>query len=66
MDETNNAHYFKDSSIPKMKRFLEGEGIATDEKWGNVGIQFEHCAIVLASNDLPFESMSDVDSYAFR
>lgn len=38
MDETNNTHFFKESAIPKMKKFLEGEGIATDEKWGSVGI----------------------------
>lgn len=66
MDETNNTHFFKESSIPKMKRFLEGEGIATDEKWGSVGIQFRNCSIIMASNDLPFDKMSEIDSFALR
>lgn len=49
-----------------MKRLTEGEGIATDEKYGNIGISFANCAVVFASNDLPFEKMSDIDQCAFR
>jgi hypothetical protein len=66
MDETNNAHYFKESHIPKMKKLLEGGGIATDEKWGNVGVQFENCSIILASNDLPFNRMNQIDIDAIK
>jgi hypothetical protein len=38
MDETNNSHFFAERNLAKMKKFLEGEGIATDEKYGNAGI----------------------------
>jgi hypothetical protein len=41
-----------------MKRFLEGEGWVTEEKYGAITIQFEDCSILMASNDLPFKRMS--------
>lgn len=49
-----------------MKRMMEGEGIAVDEKYGSVGVQFTNCSVVLASNDLPFERLSEVDKGAFK
>lgn len=66
MDETNNSFFFKPASIPRMKRFLEGEGIATDSKFGTVGVKFMHCSVFLASNSLPFSEMQNVDSFALR
>jgi len=66
MDEANNSHFFKPTNIPKMKRFLEGQGWVTEEKYGAKTISYEDCSILLASNDLPFKKMSDVDSIAIR
>jgi hypothetical protein len=58
MDEANNEHFFKLSNIPKMKRFLEGGGWVTEEKYGGISTSFEDCSILLASNELPFKKMS--------
>jgi hypothetical protein len=44
---------------------LEGKGIPTDEKYGGIGVSFENCSIILASNDLPFDDMKDIHKVAF-
>lgn len=76
MDEANCEHYFKPNNIAKMKRFLEGRGWQTEEKWGTLDLQFENASILITSNDTPFRNgtpfghgngkLSSVDEYAIK
>jgi len=49
-----------------MKRFLEGRGYATETKYGEVNLAYQNCRTVITTNELPFNSMSDVDALAIK
>ena len=49
-----------------MKRFLEGKGWVNEIKYGNVSLDYSEIPIVITSNELPNNMMSESDWAAFR
>lgn len=66
MDETDNLHFFAKKQIPQMKLFLEGGGLVTNSKYGSIDLAYADCCVVFASNNLPFDKMDPIDSFALR
>lgn len=66
MDEINVYHYFQEKNIARMKRFMEGKGYAIDNKYGTAMLAYKNCPLVIASNEVPFGKMSQIDQEAFR
>ncbi|KEJ82868.1 hypothetical protein OXYTRIMIC_669 [Oxytricha trifallax] len=54
------------SGIAGMKRLMEGEGMAIEQKYGGVEYKYIGCFTVITSNTLPFNSMDPEDANAFK
>ncbi|KEJ82983.1 hypothetical protein OXYTRIMIC_096 [Oxytricha trifallax] len=56
---------FGQSGIARIKRLMEGEGMAIEQKDGGEEFKCTECFIVITSNTLPFSKMDHEDANTF-
>lgn len=53
MDDINVDYYFSKGKYAKVKRFFEGNGIVTEEKFRDPVLSYSSLPIIVTSNSLP-------------
>ena len=57
MDEAGIKTYFKTVNLPRMKKFLEGRGLAIDEKYGEAKSKYMGASVLIATNEIPLSNV---------
>ncbi|KEJ82852.1 hypothetical protein OXYTRIMIC_399 [Oxytricha trifallax] len=66
MDEIKRDIFYDGEKIDDLKRFFEGEGYPVNLKYKDPVIRFQNCQVIAISNQLPFDSMSELDRKSFE